>query len=266
MMDVLVTTVKGYGLVHEGKLVWRRHGINFYGLTWSENDVFWSWNPADVHGSVIESQKHGVIKGLPDIWDVHQILWAQGRLWITDTAHDRIIWWDGGCYGVVNMHPNDKADNLHINSLWEWDGRVSALISGLNADGYVKAINGSQTHRIGPAFYHNFYAENGVLYGCYKEKDNSSGVFRKRLSDGPMDELPFPPGSFARGLARGDGVFLVGCSESLPRDRRFEGGSKIVTVDDDFKIVDAVDLPDTGQIRDVRLPRGDRSHNGLPFP
>jgi len=262
-MKFLVTTVNGYGLVEDGKLTMAKRA-NFYGLTWNGDDVFWSWNPAHINISVIESRERG---RLPlDVRGVHQILWAQDRLWITDTAHDRVAWWDGDRTGFIQLHSNDQVDNLHLNSLWEWDGCMAVMASGLEDVGFVRSLTDDWTYEIGPDLYHNFYVEDNVLYGCYKDKELQSGLFRKPLSDGPIEEFPFEPGSFARGLARDGDVFLVGCSESLPRDQRFDGGSQVLVVSNEFEVVDKIELKDTGQIRDIRLLEGDRAHNGMPFP
>jgi len=264
-MNFLLTTVKGYGLVQDGELSMIREA-DFYGLTWNDDDVFWSWNPAHIHNSVIESQQCGELSLLP-VRGVHQILWAQDRLWITDTSRDRVVWWDGEQDGHFQLHHNDQADNLHLNSLWEWDGRVVVVVSGLSGQGgLAKSITGDLVIELGPHFYHNVYIENDFLYGCYKDKAQRSGLFRKRLVDGPVEELPFAPGSFARGIARNDEMFLVGCSESQPREQRFEGGSQVMVISDEFEIVDTIRLEDTGQIRDVRLLEGDLAHNGLSFP
>ena len=255
--------MKGYGLVENGKLKMVKRA-NFYGLTWNEEDVFWSWNHPTIHKSVIESRERGI---LPlEVRDVHQILWAQDRLWITCTAYDKVIWWQDGDTGFIQLHPNDAADNLHINSLWEWDGRVIAMISGLHNIGVLISLTDDWTFVIGPIFYHNFYIKGDTLYGCYKDKEGVSGLFRKSLVDGQIEELPFGSGAFARGLTHDGDVFLVGCSESLPRDQRFNGGSQVLMINDEFKIVDSVELQDTGQIRDVRLLEGDLAHNRLPFP
>jgi len=263
-MNFVITTVKGYGMVRDGKLVMERQA-DFYGLTWNEVDLFFSWNPTHVPGSVIESRQDGKLK-LPPVHGVHQILWAQDRLWITDTAHDRVVWWDGEQTGIVQLHPNDEADNLHFNSLWEWDGRVMVLASGLTGSGgFIRSLTDDLVIDVGPHFYHNFYVEDDLLYGCFKDSAQRSGLFRRQLPDGPVEELLFGEGAFARGLARNESVFLAGCSESQPREQRFSGGSQVLVIEE-FEIMERIPLADTGQIRDVRLLESDRAHNGLPFP
>jgi len=258
---------------------------NFYGLTWNEDRAWVSWERDHVHGSLIMALD-GELLDLPAMDNVHDILWAQGRLWITDTAHDRVVAVDGAQVERFPLAPGGH-DSLHLNSLWappralprvcegvrdgEWDERVCVLASGLAGTdaghpATVLDLDGTALCEMRGLFCHNFYVEDGVLYGCYK-RDRESGVYRMALRE-PLYPALFPmgPNAFARGLARGDDLFLFGQSVSVERERRMDGHSTVVVADDDLEIVDQIQLRDTGQLRAVRLPDGDRAHNGLPFP
>ncbi|HUW08967.1 MAG TPA: hypothetical protein VM537_04515 [Anaerolineae bacterium] len=248
---------------------------NFYGLTWNEEQAWVSWQRPHVNGTLIMGLD-GEILDLPDLRNVHDILWSGGilpALGITDTGHDRVIlvWWPTGSSRekeiVFPLRPEAR-DTLHLNSLWGYP-RTLVLESGLGGikGGYPARISdlyGESVVDIGAMFCHNIYIEDGVLYGCYKE-GLESGFYRMPMGGEP-ELFPIPGNYFMRGLARGDGFFLFGRSVSVERDKRRDGDSAVLVTGDDLVISDIVNLKDTGQLGSVRLLDGDRAHNGLPFP
>lgn len=253
----------------------RQHELmpgKFYGLTWDDETAWVSWQRPDVSGSLIMSLD-GELLDLPWMGNVHAILYARDRLWITDTAQDQVVsvhWLDSVDYEVETfpLRPGRK-DTLHLNSLWEWDRRVCVLESGLEGDGCpatITCVGDGELFEIGHRlFCHNFYVEDGWLYGCYKQREES-GVYRMSVITGEHELHPMGENAFMRGMARGDGRFLFGQSVSVERDRRADGHSQVVVMDDDLRVVERVQLRDTGQLHAVRLLDGDRAHNGLPFP
>ena len=246
---------------------------NFYGLTWNEEQAWVSWQRPHVNGTLIMGLD-GEILDLPDLRNVHDILWVPGilsGLWITDTGHDRVVhthWAMKSTRALIFPLRPEAQDTLHLNSLWA-DPRIMVLESGLGGikGGYPARISnlyGESVVDIGAMFCHNLYIEDGVLYGCYKQ-NQESGFYRMPLGGEP-ELFPISGNYFMRGLARGDGFFLFGRSVSVERDKRRDGDSAVLVTGDDLVISDIVNLKDTGQLGSVRLLDGDRAHNGLPFP
>ena len=243
---------------------------NFYGLTWSQSQAWVSWQRDHVPGSLIMAWD-GEILDLPEMRNVHDMLYEGQALWITDTGHDRLIhayWLDSETrHWRFPLRPEPK-DSIHANSLWG-NPRLLVLESGLGGanagfPARICDIYGSAVLDIGALFCHNLYVEDGVLYGCYKKGD-TSGVYRMPIAGEP-ELFPFPGNWFLRGLARGDGFFLFGRSVSVERKKRKAGHSAVLVMDDDLQVMNEIELRNTGQLCSVRLLEGDRAHNGLGFP
>jgi len=258
----LFTCARGVGL-WDGGVEWLVRGRNCYGLTWDEERVWYSCTGPHSSESFVEKLGGGRVP-FPPMENVHAILWGGGRLWATDTGHDRVAWWDSGTFGSELMHRRARGF-LHLNSLWAFgDGRVGVLSSGLNGrGGDVLFPEGGEPIHVGPKFYHDFCVVGGWLYGNYK-KDEASGMYRTK--GGKTRERPMPPGSFMRGLATDGETFLFGRSESKPRPERPQGDSRVVVTDAELNVREEIVLKDTGQVCALRLAEGDLAHNGLPFP
>ena len=68
-------------------------------------------------------------------------------------------------------------------------------------------------------------------------------------------------------MARSEDRWYVGLSrwETDP-DKQHISHVTVLVLDDDFREVDRITMPDMGPVCDVRLLAGDRAHNGLAFP
>jgi hypothetical protein len=268
-VEFLLACGQGVGHWDGGALRWLRRG-NCYGLTWSEDELFYTRNQKHDPRSVVESWNGEPVPLSPI--NAHDILWAKSKLWVTDTGRDQVLWWDGEKVGEVAISPRGR-DTLHVNSLWEWDGEVVVLESGLSGahrgrGPKLRTLRAKQyLLEVGDLFCHNFVAVGDWLYGCWKEPEGiRSGMYRKALPDGPLDKVAMPPGSFMRGLATDGKVMLWGRSEERPRPERPDGPSSVVVTDLELKQLGEVYMEDTGQICTVRLLADDLAHNGLPLP
>ena len=73
---------------------------------------------------------------------------------------------------------------------------------------------------------------------------------------------------YLRGLARTDGLWLIGVSQAASREDRQYGPSSVLVLDDDFKEVYRINLDQRfGQLMEIRLLSSpDYAHNGVRCP
>lgn len=272
MNELLIATFNKLIYWKEGKCEIIVEG-NYYGVTWSNDYLYVSLNPPHEQISIIKvlDKSFNLLYDLPDkrLLDVHQVFFWSGKLFITNTSIDRIEIFDTEQFkysGHIAQMGNGKADNFHLNSFW-CDGKLFYVCeSGSNQP--LPAIqmiepNGNLIGRFelpGVSHLHNVYIENDILFSCEKY-----GLVIKELNSRKtcVVDLRIDRKAFFRGFAKTKDHFFIGESQELPREKREFGDSRILILDNDMRIIDTIELVDTGQIQDIRIVSGDLAHNGI---
>lgn len=266
-MKFLFTSYKRLGY-WDGEKQHTLKECNCYGLTWNEQDIFYSEN---VNTTMIRTLE-GHDCGFEGLDNTHQILWHRGKLYVTNTSQDRVISWDGKHHKEIAFKPG-RSDAYHINSLWCRGPCLYVLESGLTGsfppvirvlenDEVVDSIILERNHLL-----HNIYIENDFLYGCYKTIEPMSGIYKTSLKTRKMEKKPMGSDAFMRGLARTSKYFYFGMSLSEPREKRGIGDSTVLIMYKNFKIKDEIVLKDTGALCDIRIiDEPDLAHNGIACP
>jgi len=273
MNEILITTFKKFVYWKEEEYEIIAKG-NYYGLTWSDNCLYTSFNHPTEQISIIKSfdKSFNLLPDMPSkkLLGVHQIFFWLGKLFITNTSRDIIEIFDTEQFKYsdhIAYIGNGEADNFHINSFW-CDGKAfyvceSGFMQPLPAI-QVLDLGGNSTDRIelpGVSHMHNVYIENDVLFSCEKY-----GLVIKELNSQKtcvVDLRIDRKKCFFRGFARTKDHFLVGESQELPREKRDFGDARVLILDNDLKLIDTIELVDTGQIHDIRVINGDLAHNGI---
>lgn len=254
---------------------------NAYGLTWDTDTVYYGWNPLDKQVTIIERfgrdlepQKKLTEGGQ---WNSHQIYYWKGALYITITAQNKVARYD---FKTGNLKTQDlkKGCNNHCNSIFAYKGVIYFLNSNsptvpVSLSKYTEDLEFIEYFTIqDPGYvFHNLYIEDDVFYGCCHsgKGDRTSNLYRYDLKErkGELFEIrKDTENGFMRGLARNEDYFFIGESQHEPiRSLREMGNSRVLIVDNDMKLIDTIELEDTGQLRDVRLLKGDKAHNGIDF-
>lgn len=288
-LEFLVTTNTGWGRVHDGKYepIMENLPVGCYGITWSRDTVFVVEKRPDGGGS--EAQRsiarllfldrdlnefdHKDFKGLKDC---HQILYYDGYVYMTNTAQGRVEKVDPDSKKVKeHVQWRGLSPLSHVNSLFLH--REKGYYACLHRKGTSQVVklnsrfNCTQVWKIGEHI-HNVYVEDGLMYICDSRNEalieyNPKGGKVKRQCKIPRNLLGHKGAWFPRGLARGDGFFLVGLSKRLPRNaRRAEQQSAVIKVNDDFELEEVFEIPDCGGITEVRLTSElDKAHNEIPY-
>lgn len=217
----------------------------------------------------------------------HQILWNDGRLFVTNTQYNRVDVWDELTGGVGHIHfekPVGLKDVDHVNSIWrdnktgfyyvvehrkalmpkrirvmDGAGRVHRTIHldlpGLNAGALHSGL-------------HNVFVKDDVLYTL-----GPTTIVLYHLHTGDVWEVPIEGieknKHYLRGLAVTPDAFLIGASNAAPRHERGWAGSTVQVLNHDLYKVDQIYLKKGwGQIHDIRiLDAEDLAHsNRTSFP
>jgi len=252
----------------------------YYGITWTKDAVYIlerGYHPNDERRTKPERIRRfpGDVLGHTGNWDGHQILAhnnrmlyitvsASNRFDIIDLQHDTVHEW--------NYTEHEGRDVNHINSVWidasiwvcEHNWKNPSVIREFSLDRarQLRAVQvGNQIH--------NVYIENGMLYTCsskdgtFLEYDLGSGRISRSVS-----VTGTPKGArWTRGLARTSDAFYVGVSALATREQRRSGTAWVLKINNDMKIVDALELPNAGQLCEVRVTsETDRAHNRIAYP
>lgn len=237
-----------------------------YGITWDGSSLYLGERGVETGGSVERRspslERLETIKA--PVRDVHQILWADGLLYWTNTFEDVLEAWDGEHFYTIFQASDSGEDRKHLNSVWrDTDGCLWVVKHGRGQDpSRVRCLNTIWGFAFpGVTDLHNVYVEEGRAYVL-----SAGRVLSVGLAGGDVREMARVPDSYLRGLARGDGFWAVGRSLVGLRHERENGDGHVLLFDDGWKQVDRITLPGAGQVHEVRLLEGDRAHNGLPFP
>jgi len=212
---------------------------------------------------------------LSGISQSHQMIYWNGGIYITDTAHCRICRWDTVSHEIETVHcPREKnpTKQCHLNSLW-WDGDlfyVGDLFGKVN----IFTRDWRSVESLNFDFQlHNIYVEDGKLIVCASDEQ---GVYLYDLATdegkhidvqqhiGVMQDKGDFWQAYTRGIARSKDYFYIGCAAvKTQTQERQEGPSAIAVFDNDWQFVQRITLPDTGGFQDVRVLGDDRAHNGI---
>lgn len=196
--------------------------------------------------------------------NAHQICFVGDQLLVTNTGKDSI--YDVQSQQYINLSRGvkisnktiNKGDKFHINSIYYDDERIYIL--GARGKFYIldaeyNLVNSffiPYRSHIPPreglkyrGFYHNIIKVGKWFYSCEKY-----GLIR--FTETHYEEL-IKTGDFLRGLAYDGKHWILGLSNSLPREYRGDGDSIIAYYDNNFNLVHSVQLENAGQIRDIYL-------------
>lgn len=251
------------GTLEEGK-------AHYHGITWDDkslyvsgaldfNYVIYVFNPASF-------QIIGTIPG--QLHEVHQILYANDKLYVVNTGKNRIEIWDGQQWSNVAFR-HSSCDIDHLNGIW-FDGHrfyVSEFRHKATGPSVIRVCNEELELlgdiKIGPPI-HNVY-HNGSFYSLVSRE---AGLVEKTEDELINHRLPQLQGMLLRGLARSQDNWFVGASRwETHRDQRHVGDSIVAILDNDFAEVDRIEIKDGGPVCSIRLIEPmDLAHNGLRYP
>lgn len=237
-----------------------------YGVSWDHENVYLGERDSKAGGSI--ERRSPSLKRLGPVkdWvrDVHQVLWADGILYWTNTHEDTLEAWDGHEVMVAYDAGGNGTDAHHLNSVWQdANGHLWIVEHGRGNDAsQIRCLNTTWHFGFqGITDLHNVYIEQGHAYVLAGAR-----VLSLCLENKHLEEMVRVPDSYLRGLARDDGRWYVGRSLVGERGEREGHDAHVLVFDDDWKQTDCLTLPKAGQVHEVRLLEGDRAHNGLAYP
>jgi hypothetical protein len=207
-----------------------------------------------------------MIKPPTPIRDVHQIMAADGVLYVVSSYDDQIA-----CYDIERddwtlwqpLMPCAGAglDVHHINSIFITADEI--FLAGLRPKGWVAGFERSTRKLIGRQDLgnetHNVWLDGGVIHVC---SSTDYAILRE-----DHQTYPLPPHAWARGYCVQGERRFVGASENLTRSSRPFSDCSVLELDVHYKYVSAVWLRGFGMLHDLRsidLPDA-TSHNGQVF-
>jgi hypothetical protein len=251
---------------------------HFYGITWNEGNIYVSHRLNKENGVIqVFDREFNWVKKLEfdNLHSPHQILWRDGKLYITDAYNSQVIIWGGRKTRYIKVGSDD-----HPNSVW-CDGKMfyvlehrgarmpkGVQIFDLNFNKLGRAdLPGEALVKGGETIHgaHNVYIENGLLYIF-----GAGALVRYNISRGGHDRIvchKMMADYYPRGLARTSDRFYIGLSEVKSRGERDKGDSFILVNDNNFKNLDVLRLRDTGALHEIRaIDNVDLAHNSLRCP
>jgi len=261
MLNLILWDGKSH-IFHSGDLA--KGTAHYHGVTWDDDRVYVTGSKKTRYG--IHVFDHGLkeidwIVG--ELYELHQIFW-QGKLYVINTGLNRVEVWDGS-WNSVAFNPS-PCDVDHLNGIWS-DGErfyISEFRHRPDGPSAVRVtdldLNLLETRKVGDPI-HNVYVEDGNVYTLVNRDPAGIYVNDERVTFGMEGD------QMLRGLARGEDHWYIGLSRwETERDKRHVGHAIVLVMDNEFKEVDRIVMPDMGPVCDIRLLEGDRAHNGLPFP
>jgi hypothetical protein len=281
MNDLVISTVRRL-VKWDGQQKNMVERSNIFGMTWDEGHIYLSWNPLHRDFSVIDkfNKNFEFEEKILDQeqWNIHEI-YSWGALYITATGQQSIA--------RLNVETKDlivkKIDKpQHCNSIFAYgnllhfhnsngqpkDSPIGCEI--LKYDRELNCIYRTTIQKPGHIL-HSLFIEDDIVYACchqnYLPVRSNLYIYDLKKKKGRMIEVrKDTENGFLRGMARNKDYFFIGESQQEAiRSRRLMGNSRVLVVDNNFKLVDTIELEDTGQIRCVRLMKEDIAHNGIDF-
>ena len=278
---LLVTTSTALLLVERGRPrpIHTGSGI-YFGLTWDRDFVYVLCRNNSGHGKLRRLFGYTVTMEVldksfrqvdsircPSIHDPHQAIARDGSIYVANTGKDRIEIYRDGTFSNVNWTGEQK-DVHHINTIWFDDSSFYVLENNNREPSTVKVFDfdwrPKHTLPLGLGA-HNIFRQGRTLCVC---SSLERAMIRYDLDAEKATEFPLLGGKWLpRGISKGADRFYIGLSAEGTRSERHGGmAGKLVSTDEDFEIVDTVDLEGAGQVNEVRLiSELDAAHNGVAF-
>jgi len=189
----------------------------------------------------------GALRAPFPLRDMHQILGAEGKLWVTCTYDNMVAVYDGRSWeewyplGVSSSEPRDIN---HFNSLALVDGELCVLANNHGRSEILRfelpgrSLKGSI--QLGDRS-HNVWKEGARWMTC------SSALGTILGSDG----LQVPTGGFPRGVAFVDALAYVGVSDRTERWKRFWSSGAVLVFDGIWNHIRELHVSQEGVIQDL---------------
>lgn len=281
MNKILITTMLKFVLwdgskahiLHEGDL--SLGDARYYGITWDKDNVYVA---ATINTKYLirAFTRDFVSKGiLPDVdlHDTHQIFWYDDRLYVTNTGLNRIEIWNDVKWSNHAWN-RSTCDIDHINGVWV-DTLGSFYFSEFGNRGEDKKpskirvcnfnLETIREINMGDGIY-NVYSDLTGIYTLASKK--TPRIIRTSHSLNIYGFNPLPvAGGLIRGLARTKDYWYIGVSHwETERDKRHIGDTIILQLDNYFREVDRITIPNFGPVCDIRvIDEPDLAHNGIEF-
>lgn len=251
----------------------------YYGITWNDDFMYLAKRCECCHTQCVEvldrdlEYVNSIVKAAYEdalLWDVHQIQWYGGRLWITSSGKNSILSCDRDGNDINVWYPNPEVqgrDVNHFNSVWFHAGMVYVVAHNkAPSDVWIfkyPELTLVDKHRVG----HN--AHNIVVV------DNNEIVldsYHGRAVYYAGGAVSLPDNGYPRGLAvklgkeTADNVFVVGNSTNCDREHRSaKKDGSIQVYDGNWNLIGNIML-DMGQVYEIRLlDVSDYAHHGMPW-
>jgi len=253
-----------------------------YGITWDKNQLYLGLR----RHPYISEQSIGVfddqfefVKRLPtkDLDDIHQIIYHDEKIYITNTRHERVDIVDKDYNQSQLIYTGKPQKGLHLNSVWINDDKIYLVEHRRSAGSRVRILYGydpattirtTRTIDIGKGV-HGVYEEDNFLYVCSSERNK---ILRYDL-DTKKTEIVVNFAEFikghCRGICRTKDKWYIGMSMTGPKASRHQlKGSAVFVLDNNFEILEHIKLKKTyGQLNELRIvDETDYAHNQIPFP
>jgi hypothetical protein len=253
----------------------RGHGL-YYGITWSEDTIYVGYRGSqadNVPEVVMLNRNYKQFGKAPGAFnEVHQILYVNGKLFVTATMDNAIDVVEGRKRTRVNWTDTEE-DRDHINSIF-FDGEdFWVCYHSLNIkdrskkESLVVKLDNSLTEVLEEYYVgrgiHNVFVDNEYIYVC----DSSTGsLARLNIVSGNVVRVPLGP--WTRGLAVTEDYILVGSSVKGPRGMRLEGDLCVHLLDrNTLDVLDGRVFADFGAVFSIRvIGERDYAHTDILFP
>jgi hypothetical protein len=183
--------------------------------------------------------------------DMHEILWHEGKLWIT-CSHDNMVAIHTPATGEwerwhpLGETPQPPYDVNHLNSFAVVDGAMCMIAHNFGASELLRFDIASRTLQSRMPFgmqSHNIRGTgSGTLMTCSSAEGTLVG------SDGWRLET----GGFPRGLLLGARENYIGISEILEREERDLSTGRIMVFDREWRPLRTIVLPGEGLVLDIQ--------------
>ena len=276
-MYSLVTTSKSLLLLNpitgEAKKVHTGVGL-YYGIALSPEHIYVAARGRSTASTVPRDQENGSILVFDHqmrqvdelrapfaLRDLHQILWHEGKLWLTCSMDNMIALLDQGQWSRWYPAPDGVVgeDINHFNSLYVSGHDLHVLAHNLQRPSEIWRFELGkrrlmETRVIGSGA-HNIWMENGEYTVC----SSHQGMLLRESGDA------YFTGGFPRGVAISGELILVGLTMFAPRSMRDTTNGRILVLDSDWKYLHTLRLEGEGMVSDIRIPgTADMAHPHLP--
>ena len=251
------------------------YGI-YYGISWDKDNIYVAHRTGlhDIGPDVsMMDRNYKVTRSVPgDFSDVHQILYANDKLYATVTSYNSIGVFDGNQTVLANW-TGVKEDKNHINSIW-FDGKYfwvgyHNFVAKHGTSEYSRVVKVNQDlTTVLDAFdlgrdIHSVFVDGDLLYVGDSANGRLTVLNMKTKKESFVDI-----GMWTRGIAVTDEYILVGASIFAPRRSRLLGHGQVSLLDrETLDIVDTRVFDDVGAVMEIRVvDQVDYAHNEIPFP